>query len=73
VEPFNKDGTTNSTLSIKTKYEDVVRNKFEQLNWRAMSREGRLVLTPEEEASQAQQRAERLTAQLRALGVEPEV
>jgi len=33
---------------------------------------GRLIATPEEEAEQAQQRAERLAAQLRSLGVEPE-
>lgn len=35
--------------------------------------EGRLILTPEEEALQAQKRAERLAAQLRAMGVEPEI
>lgn len=38
---------------------------------RYFSPEGQLVLTPEE-ALQAQQRAEQLTAQLRSLGVEPE-
>ncbi len=35
--------------------------------------EGQLVPTPEEEALQQQQRAEQLAAQLRALGIEPEV
>lgn len=46
---------------------------------RYFSRDGQLVLTPDEaalkaqqEASQAQQRAERLAAQLRLLGIEPE-
>jgi len=34
--------------------------------------DGQLVPTPEEAALQAQQRAERLADQLRALGIEPE-
>ncbi|WP_437173668.1 hypothetical protein [Crocosphaera sp.] len=35
--------------------------------------EGQLIPTPEEDAQQAQQRAEQLAAQLKALGIEPEV
>lgn len=39
---------------------------------RYLSQSGELIPTPEEAAQQAEQRAERLTAKLRALGVDPE-
>lgn len=40
---------------------------------RYFNAEGQLIPTPEEDAEQAQQRADQLAAQLRSLGIEPEV
>lgn len=71
---------------INQQYEPIAPNELGQL-WseelnlylgihnqqlRYFNLDGQLILTPEEDALQAQQRAEQLEAQLRSLGIEPE-
>ncbi|MEQ9233616.1 hypothetical protein [Coleofasciculus sp. E2-BRE-01] len=73
--PTQTDPPLSPRQTLPTMYDLPSDNSFRGINrlWlRWMTLEGELILTPEEEAVAERERAERLAARLRELGVEPD-